>query len=110
MSSLGRAIAAIVLAAIMLVPGVELLRFVMRDLIGLYPNMTQTDCLLFFVIVLLCGLLLQRAGEEKPKRKRSGDSALRLAGHETPPPKRRSTRTSSGRTRTREPSRSRTKR
>ena len=60
----GRVLAVIVLAAVILFPGVELIRFVFSDVLGLYKEMSLTDCLLFFVVVLLCALLLQRRSEE----------------------------------------------
>jgi hypothetical protein len=66
--TVGRVLAVIVLAAVILFPGVELIRFVFSDVLGLYKEMTLTDCLLFFVVVLLCALLLQRRGEEPKLR------------------------------------------
>jgi hypothetical protein len=62
--TVGRVLAVIVLAALILFPGVELIRFFFSDLLGLYKEMTLTDCLLFFVILLLCALLLQRRVDE----------------------------------------------
>ena len=75
--SVGRVLAVIVLAAVILFPGVELIRFVFSDALGLYQEMSLTDCLLFFVILLLCALLLQRRAPEEPR--------LRAVGHKVEP-------------------------
>jgi len=89
----------------MLFPGVELLRFVFEDVLRLYTDMSQTDCLLFFVIVLLCALLLQQGARE---RRSSGEPGLRLAGDDPAGGTRRGSAREAGRKRTREPSRRRT--
>jgi hypothetical protein len=102
--SAGRVLAVIVLAAVILFPGVELIRFLFSDLLGLYKEMSLTDCLLFFVILLLCALLLQRRTEEprlravgpkveeKPSREsarssRSAARAARASGEPAPRPR-----------------------
>jgi len=82
--TIGRVLAVIVLAAVILFPGVELLRFVFADVLGLYKEMSLTDCLLFFVILLLCALLLQRRTEE-PRLRAVGN---RLEPEPTPQPER----------------------
>ncbi|MGQ9730305.1 MAG: hypothetical protein ACUVX8_03450 [Candidatus Zipacnadales bacterium] len=64
MTVMWRLIAVIFLASVMLFPGVEVLRFLFADVLGIYQDMSLTDCLLFFVIMLLCALLLQRRSEE----------------------------------------------
>lgn len=66
-----RALAVLILAALILFPGVELIRFIFSDLLGLYKDMSLTDCLLFFVILLLCALLLQRR-EDQPRLRAVG--------------------------------------
>ncbi|MBM3500821.1 MAG: hypothetical protein FJX74_19345 [Armatimonadetes bacterium] len=76
--SVGRVLAVIILAAAILFPGVELIRFLFSDTLGLYQEMSLTDCLLFFVIVLLCALLLQRRTPEEPH--------LRAVGQKVEPP------------------------
>lgn len=63
MTTLGRVLAAVVIGGLILFPGVELLRFVVTNLLGLYREMSLTDCLLVFVIILLCALLLAQRGE-----------------------------------------------
>lgn len=103
MSSLGRVIGSLVIAGLILFPGIELLRFVVKDILGLYAEFTNQEALLFFVIVLLCALILgQRApAEGRSSRRSREDRELRLAGNDP----RRSKRTSGGRKQSREPSR-----
>ncbi len=60
MQTFGRALAAIVLGGLILFPGVELLRFLVTNVLGLYHEMSLTDCLLVFVVILLCALLLSQ--------------------------------------------------
>jgi hypothetical protein len=62
--TLGRVLVAILIAAAILFPGVELIRFLFSGLFGVYKEISLTDCLLFFMILLQCILLLQRRGEE----------------------------------------------
>jgi hypothetical protein len=70
--TVGRVLAVIILAAVILFPGVELIRFVFSDALGLYKEMSLTDCLLFFVILLLCALLFQRRTPEEPRLRAVG--------------------------------------
>jgi len=93
--TVGRVLAVIVLAAVILFPGVELIRFVFSDVLGLYKEMTLTDCLLFFVVVLLCALLLQRRSEE-PRLRAVGpkvEERKALRPEERPRPSSRAPRT-----------------
>jgi hypothetical protein len=82
---IGRVLAVVVLAAAILFPGVELIRFLFSDILGLYQEMSLTDCLLFFVILLLCALLLQRRTPEEPRLRAVGNRV------ETKPESRRDT-------------------
>jgi len=102
-TTFGRTAVAIALGILILFPGVELLRFVMRDLLKLYRDMTLTDCLLVFVIILLLGLLLQPRGEaERRARPRRSEPDLTLVGSRTPGGPRRTRRTLSGQRSSRE--------
>lgn len=71
MQTFGRVLAAIVLGGLILFPGVELLRFLVTNVLGLYHEMSLTDCLLVFVIILLCALLLSQRGEVAGRRRES---------------------------------------
>jgi hypothetical protein len=79
--TLGRVLAAVLLGGLILFPGVELLRFVVTNVLGLYGEMSLTDCLLVFVIILLCALLLSHRGEwAGEKRERSRKPELTMLG------------------------------
>lgn len=71
MQSFGRVLAAVVIGGLILFPGVELLRFVVTNVLGLYHEMSLTDCLLVFVIILLCALLLSQRTEAASRRRES---------------------------------------
>jgi hypothetical protein len=104
-TGLGRTLIAILLGILVLFPGVLLLKLVVEDWLGIYHNLTLTDCLLVFVIILLIALLLQPRGEpDKRVRPRREDPDLTLVGNRPPASRDRSQRPSSGRRHTREPS------
>jgi hypothetical protein len=104
-STLARTLVAILVGVLILFPGVELLRFVATNLLGLYREMTLTDCLLVFVIILLCALLLQPRGEtDRRVRPRRDEPDLTLVGHRTPTAPRRPSRSTSPRRPPRDPS------
>jgi hypothetical protein len=104
-TTFGRTIVAIVLGVLILFPGVELLRFVVRDLLNIYREMSVTDCLLVFVIMLLLALILQPRGEtERRARARREEPDLTLVGNRPPGPPSRTRRTAAGQRHSREPS------
>ena len=103
MTTLARALIAVLLGILILFPGVELLRFAVTDLFRVYRDMTLTDCLLVFVVILLIALLLQPRGDSERKvRPRREEPDLTLVGNRPPGQSRRTQRTPHGQRRSRE--------
>lgn len=74
-----RVIFGLMLAVVLIFPGVEFLRWLAVDLTGLYDDMTLTEAFLGMIVVLLSVLLVRglraTAGREaQPRAGMSGDS------------------------------------
>ncbi|MBC7288341.1 MAG: hypothetical protein H5T86_09915 [Armatimonadetes bacterium] len=48
-----------ILAAVLLIPGVEILRFVLVDWTGLYDKLTLADACLVYIVILQTAILVQ---------------------------------------------------
>jgi hypothetical protein len=89
-SAFGRVLAAVVVGGLILFPGVELLRFVVTNVLGIYHEMSLTDCLLVFVIILLCALLLSQRAEAAGRKGGPSEKAqLTMLGPKAKQPRRK---------------------
>jgi len=77
-----RTFGAILLGLMLFFPGVELLRWLLVQVLGVYDAMTLTDGCLLIIIILLCIQLLRRP--PVPPRVRSEIQEQESFGNETP--------------------------
>jgi len=94
-----RTIGGILLGLLLFFPGIELLRWLMVNVLGVYPAVTLTDGCLAMIMVLLCVHLARRPGRAVERRRRperefddAPEAQLHyLPGQEQPRPSRRRT-------------------